>query len=405
MIPQRFRVRSLFPGDGPPISDAVVTIASGRIAEVDNEGSSRDVIDLGDVALIPGLVNAHTHLEFSDLSEPIEPRREFAAWIRQVIAVRRSRSWAVDEAVEQGLRQSAEAGVAAVGEIATSNWPREAPELVDSARNAQIELVVFREILGLREDMVDAQLDVSRAFLEPAANAGWTAGLSPHAPYSLHPNLFEGLVRQAAEFQVPLAMHLAESAAELELLDRQTGPLVELFRTMGLWGDEVFRRKTRPLDFLRRLADLPRVLIVHGNLLDDEEIAFVAEHPRMSVVYCPRTHAAMGHPPHPWLKMKNAGINVALGTDSRASNPDLSIWHELRFLHLRHPELPASELLRLATVNGAAALGLSRDGTIAPGQAAQLVLVELDALSAETPERTLFTGKPRKFSAPATGQP
>lgn len=401
----RFRGRWLYPGDGPPISEASVTVESGRIVAIDDDAAS-DVIDLGQVAIIPGLLNAHTHLEFSDLETPLEPRHNFADWIAQVITSRRTRPGGSLDVIRQGLRESLQAGTNALGEIATSNWLLDSPDLRQWAEEAGLEIVLFREILGLREDAVEAQLEVSQRFLEQVRTIDrCQGGISPHAPYSLHPRLFEGLLRQAREFQVPVAMHLAESAAELELLDRQSGPLVELLRHLGLWRAGLFSRGMRPIDFLRSLAELPRVLVVHGNFLDDEEIGFLANQSQMSVVYCPRTHAAMGHPPHPWQKLREAGIPVALGTDSRASNPDLSIWQELRFLHHRHSDLPASALLQMATANAARALGLNHRGRISPDSTADLLLVRLPVQFAEFPEQFLFEGIPERLPTGGTISP
>jgi cytosine/adenosine deaminase-related metal-dependent hydrolase len=113
-------------------------------------------------------------------------------------------------------------------------------------------------------------------------------------------------------------MHIAESAAEVELLQRGTGPLAEMLREFGVWREGLFPSRWTFLDLLRELSRAPRGLVVHGNYLGSPEIDFIARHPNLNVVYCPRTHEAMGHPPHPWRQMLAAGIPVALGTDSKA---------------------------------------------------------------------------------------
>ena len=136
-------------------------------------------------------------------------------------------------------------------------------------------------------------------------------------------------------------MHLAESPEELELLRHGGGPLRAFLEELGAWDATAIPPGTRPLDYLRLLASAHRALVVHGNYLDDEEIAFLgANAGRMSVVYCPRTHDWFAHRDYPLEKMLAAGATVALGTDGRGSSPDLSLLGEMRFAARRHPGVP-----------------------------------------------------------------
>lgn len=386
----RLRARWLFPGDSPPLPHVVVEVEQGRIVFISADQSSTcqnaDEIDLGQAALIPGLINAHTHLEFSDLAAPVEPRDRFADWIQAIIQSRREGHRDTLAAIQQGLAESRECGVAGLAEIATSDWILRTP-----VEDRSLRVFTFREILGLHPGRVDSQLDVAKTFLAQAAACGQTdVGLSPHAPYSLHPRLFRGLIELAITHDVPVAMHLAESPAEMELLHRGTGPLVDLFTRMGIWPPEGHSGNLRPLDFLKELARAPRGLVVHGNFLNEEEMRFVASSPQLSVVYCPRTHQAMQSTPHPWQRLLELGVNVTLGTDSRASNPDLNLWDELRWLQTQAPEPAASSLLKLATANAAQALGWDDLGRLAPGFSAQFGVVPLTEISVQTPEKLLF---------------
>ena len=380
----RLRPRWLFPGDSPPVPHAVISLDGDRIDSITTDPSI-PAIDLGNVALVPGLLNAHTHLEFSNLPLPLEPRRHFADWIQTVIEHRRSRPPEVVPAITQGLQESQSCSVVALAETATSNWIMEA-QPAESPR-----ILAFREILGLRPEGVAQQLEIAQSFLDQTEQLRpHKPGISPHAPYSLHPELFHGLCDLAQARQVPLSMHLAESPAELELLQQGTGPLVDLFTRMGIWQPGMIPTGTRPLSYLKSLARAPRVLVVHGNLLDDEEIRFIASQPHFYVVYCPRTHQGMQSFRHPWQEMLRRGINVVLGTDSRASNPDLSIWNELRFLQKQAPDLPASRLLKLATSRAAQALGWNDLGRLAAGCHARMGLVPLSAQGLKDPEKFLF---------------
>ena len=153
-----------------------------------------------------------------------------------------------------------------------------------------------------------------------------------------------------------------------------------MLRQFGAWSDGVFPRGSRPIDYLRVLEPLDRALIVHGNYLDREEIDFIAARPQLAVVYCPRTHAYFGHEAHCWLELMERGGSVAIGTDGRGSNPDLSLLRELCFLRDRFPEAAPQTLLRLGTACGARALGFDpADWSLAPGKAANLAVVNLDA--------------------------
>lgn len=374
------RARWVFPVDRPPIAGGVVSIREGRIESVGENTSGRPPRDLGDVALLPGLINAHTHLEFSLLRQPLgRPGVPFADWIRHVIEfLRQSQPTDNDSAICAGLAESQAAGVAGVGEIALRQWPRELPPSL-----AELPVVVFRELLGLTEERVPGLEQMATEHL--AANVKGQApgrsnlGLSPHAPYTVHPRLLQRACELSVQHKIPLAMHLAESREELELLSTHSGPLVSLLESFGAWHPAALARGLRPLEYLRTLATAHRSLVIHGNYLATDEIAFAAAHrDRMSIVYCPRTHAFFGHERYPLAGMLAAGVRVAVGTDSRASNPDLNLWSELRHIAEHHPGISPDAILRMGTLAGAEALGLVGElGSITPGKRAQLVIAPL----------------------------
>ncbi|MFV0445432.1 MAG: amidohydrolase family protein [Planctomycetaceae bacterium] len=361
------------------LSPGCLHVRNGIIQQV-WEGSDSSAINLGQVLIVPGLINAHTHLEFSDLAQPLAAGSPFPEWIRTVIQSRRQRSTNVEVAIQRGWEESQRAGVTAVGEIATED------ATADILARAGAAGIVFREILGLQNEAVPRGLNTARQWLqsdgnESAANAHCRhsilqRGISPHAPYSLHPALFQGLIELSVETRAPVAMHLAETPEELELLASHSGGLVDLLRSLDLWRASCFDEFRRPLDYLRELARSPRALVIHGNYLTTEELDFVASQPQMSVVYCPRTHAAFGHTPHPWQAMQARGIRVILGTDSRASNPDLSLIRELQFLQQTFPQTPTATLLKMVTSDAAEALGQSQLlGTLSPGKRARLTVI------------------------------
>ncbi|HVW01460.1 MAG TPA: amidohydrolase family protein [Planctomycetaceae bacterium] len=388
---QRLSARWIFPVDGPSIERGTIEIEDGRVTDV-SPSRAPDAVDLGNVALIPGLVNAHTHLEFSDLATPVLPAHPFTAWIRALVSVRRGRPAPAAESIAAGLRECHTAGTAVVGEILTATADELSSACSSVGKERPARVVAFREILGLPASRTAEQLALGRAYLASALPERVTAGLSPHAPYSVHPDLVRGCVDLCREAGAPLALHLAETRAELELLDRGTGEFVEMLTAFGAWEPTAIPRGSRPLDSLQMLAPLPRALVVHGNYLADDEQQFLADHPHLTVVYCPRTHAFFGHAAHPWRELLARGVSVAIGTDSRGSNPDLSLWRELQFLHERFPEIDPSEILELGTLAGARALGCEADfGTLTPGKQAAICAIRLPEREGDA-HQLLFEG-------------
>ena len=197
-------------------------------------------------------------------------------------------------------------------------------------------------------------------------------------------------------------MHLAESREEIELLDARTGPLVDRLSHLDAWYPDVIPRGTRPADYLRLLAQSHRALIVHGNYLKQEDFQVLSENrARLTVVYCPRTHRYFAHRPYPLAQLLAHGIPVALGTDSRATNPDLHIMEEIRAASQLHASVAPAAVLEMGTINAARALGLDRRlGTLEAGKRAALTIVPLPDHDAPDPaELLLASAQPaRRFT-------
>ncbi|MBC7853803.1 MAG: amidohydrolase family protein [Pirellulaceae bacterium] len=392
---EAFRARWVFPGDQSPVKNGVVRVANGRIATVGVYTSGEAVIDLGNVALLPGFVNAHTHLEFSLLQQPLgRAGMPFAEWIGEVVAFRRrlaaegtDLAGYARQTTAAGLRESEDAGVAAIGEIAATQWPADCFSSGD-----KIGGTVFLELLGLAPERIDPLLAAARDHVNAGSQAHFRRGLSPHAPYTVHPDLLRRVCQLSAEKQIPLAMHLAESTDELELLRSHSGLLVERLKELGAWYPGSLPRGLRPLNYLERLAAAHQVLVIHGNFLVREEMEFVAaRRDKMSVVYCPRTQAYFPQGAYPLAEMLACGVRVAVGTDSRASNPDLSILSELRHIARHHPSVPPEEVLKMGTLHGAETLGIADElGSLAPGKRAAFVVVPLPN-AGDDPYEILFT--------------
>ena len=382
--------RWVFPVDGPPLERGVVAVADDKIVAVEPHGRLTPDLDLGDAAVLPGLVNAHTHLDLSGMRGLAPPTPHFTDWLRQVIAHRRQRSpEQVQSDVRAGLAESLRFGVTLLGDISGDggSW--------DVLADAPIRAVVFREFLGLTKDRASGAYErLDRWLASRTATPTCRAGVSPHAPYSVRSPLF--LAASVSSF--PVAVHLAETAAEQELLVLRRGPFVPFLQDLGVWDPEGLADDTDHV--LRLLNGRSPTLIVHGNYLSPA----AAVPANASLVYCPRTHAAFGHPPHPFREFLARGVRVAVGTDGLASNPDLDVLAEIRFLHRLYPDMPGAALLRMATLSGAEALGRADEtGSLAPGKSADLVVVPLQGddgdphrlvIGGDAPVgRTLFRGR------------
>jgi cytosine/adenosine deaminase-related metal-dependent hydrolase len=368
-----YRADWLFPACAEPIRDAVLEVdAAGQILSI-RSGRDRDAIDLGRVAIVPSLVNPHVHLEFSDLATPIGPPQQFTNWIRNILAHRRARVELVEDIIRRGTREAHRTGTVAAGEIATVP--------TECYRFDGLELTLFREFIGPLRQNWPALIEQAEAHLHPQSREGaanFRGGISPHAPHTVPRALFEQLIGVAVKHEAPVAVHLAETAEEMEMLRSGAGDLVEMMRSLGFWEADSHPRGQRPLDWLRELARVPCGLVIHGNYLDDEELDFIAAHPSLTLVYCPRTHAYFGHPPHPFLKLLERGGRVALGTDGRSSNPDLDLWREAQFLSQQHPDLGSVTIMDLITKAGAEALGVAeRHGVLTAGRQANFLAVPL----------------------------
>lgn len=381
-MPFSLQARVVFPVDQPPIEFGVVTIDDGRIVEVGTETYGKNVTDLGSVALLPGFVNAHTHLEFSYFDRPLgQPGMSLVDWIRLVIAERARNKQSPSASLARGVDESHRAGVTTIADISTC------PETVSG------DITHFHEVIGFSRARAESacQALAQRMLLNPATNQVARHGVSPHAPYTVSPNLLRALIEIARKYNFPMAMHLAESREELELLRDGTGPFKVLLEERSMWDAGAIPQASRPIDYLRMLSESPRTLVIHGNYLDEEELQFLgALRDRMSLVYCPRTHAYFFHAPYPLGLALAAGVRVALGTDSRASNPDLNLLAEMRHVTKVHPQVPLQQVLRMGTQNGAEALGRNRFvGSITVHKRANLVAIPINSKLFATPDEIL----------------
>lgn len=374
----------ILPVDGPPLPNGHLTIQSGRIVALEPDHRRPATFDFGQAAILPGLVNAHTHLDLSGLGGQVPPGPDFTGWLSRVIQHRREQTPAqMESSIARGLAEAIRFGTTLIGDIAGlgQSWA--------TLSSAPIRAVVFHELLGLsRPRAAQAWAQACAWIGSHRATATCRPGLSPHAPYSVRASLFHAAARLATAQQVPLAIHLAESRAELELLEHHSGPFRPFLERLGVWDPTGLVRDPKEMVTLPEAG--ARVIFAHGNYLD-----VPAPRSGATLVYCPRTHAAFDHEPYPLERLQARGWQIALGTDSLASNPDLDVLAEAR--HVRHafPHLQGAAILQMATLAGAQALGWATEtGSLTPGKSADLVVVPLPSGEGDPYERLLRTTLP-----------
>ena len=407
---RRIRSAWLVTGVGEPLRGGCVLVRNGHIVDVERKCQGPIDIDLEDSILMPGLINSHTHLEFSGLNEPLSAVGGFAEWVRRVIAYRQDR-WgdlASDEQavlrqadLRSGLEESWRNGVVAIADIATSPYPMGALLSVESRQPTLFW--GLGEVLGWTEERQgemrrafermqrDSVTCVSRGEMPKDGGSDgnecrggsdrvdYRWGISPHAPYSTSPRLIQWCIERSRTERRLLAMHLGETQEEMEWLHERQGVFAELLERMGIGRVPLLPQWKSARDYLWHLSRAWRVLIVHANYLEAEEWEVLMKNRgHMSVVYCPRTHRHFGHSSYPLKRMLAAGVRVTVGTDSRASNPDLSIWGELQEIAGGGWGLNPADLLKLGTLEAAEGLGIERSfGSIEVGKTTRFSVAKI----------------------------
>jgi cytosine/adenosine deaminase-related metal-dependent hydrolase len=370
----------VLPITGRPLRDALIAVDDDRIVGLglaDRQAPPAwrtravDIIDLGHCAVLPGVVNAHTHLELSWMRDLVPPGPSMPAWASRLIELRGTVKGDAPAPIVDAIRAARAAGTALVGDV--TNTLAACGPLAESALGG----AVFREVLGFRAADPERLVADAWAGLEATAiRADFRRSVVPHAPYSVSPALFGAIA--AASGDAPLSVHVGESAEELRFLRDGTGPWRDLLARLGAWTDAWQPPACGPVEYLDRLGLVSgRLIAVHGTQLTRAELLRL-EAAGSTVVACPRSNRWTGAGVPPIEAFYESGVRVAVGTDSLASVEDLDIFHELTELRRLAPAVPAARLLDSATLHGARALGLEGEyGSIEPGKRAALIAVDV----------------------------
>jgi cytosine/adenosine deaminase-related metal-dependent hydrolase len=383
------RARVVLPVGQPPIEDGAVVIRGNRIVAIGPASElpkSAERIDLGDALLLPGLVNAHCHLDYTDMAGHIPPQKSFIDWIMLMLATKAE--WSYSEFAEswvRGARMLLRTGTTTVGDIEA------VPELLPDVWQATpLRVISFVEMTGVRSQREPRTIlrDALQTIQSLPAGRS-SAGLSPHAPYSTFPELLRLAARAARDQELPLTTHVAESDQEFEMFMRGTGKMFEGLRKNG--RNMADCGNTSPVQHLARQDALGNnLLAVHMNYLAPKD-ASLLHRKKVSVVHCPRSHAYFRHRKFPFRELTRAKVNICLGTDSLATvykrrndSIELSMFDEMRTFARAHSRVAKKSIVQMATVNGARALGRAGEiGELRPGALADLIAIPFDGKPSE----------------------
>jgi aminodeoxyfutalosine deaminase len=395
-----YRCRILVTMDGTPIDNGVFVVDGPSLLQI---GEAREilrrhagpVVDLGEVAVMPGLINAHCHLDYSLMRGAILSVRSFAQWVSRINSLKRSLT---DDdylhATQLGFEELRRNGVTTVFDIVAT------PQTLPLLPPPPIRTWSFLELIDVRP----------RPWIEEVAFGSWLFfsenrdrlggfGLSPHAPYTASAKMYEIALECSRVLNLPITTHVAESHEEYEMFAESRGQLYDLLKKLGRPMTDC--GSTSPLRYLIENGLISHDCIVaHLNELDDRDLALLegTKWRNLQIVHCPKSHRFLHHNRFPLEELMQRGLNICLGTDSLASNDSLDLFSEMRIAKKIYPTLSARDLLEMVTIRPARALKLERRlGRIAPGYLADAIAIPFKGRTDDVCEAILQTRGPIKW--------
>jgi cytosine/adenosine deaminase-related metal-dependent hydrolase len=365
--------------DGPSIENGAVAISGERIAAVGTLDEVRkrfsgDIVDLGERVLLPGLINAHCHLDYTAFRGRIASQLSFTDWIRCINA-EKGRLQPLDYAVSinAGIAEAIKFGTTSIANLEAF------PELVSQISNP-IRIWWLAELIDVRSNEPETIIERAMKSLGPKNN--W--GLAPHAPFTASASLYRGCSLMAESEKRPLTTHVAESREEMQMFRDGRGALYDFLRSIGRDMSDCGKGETPLERFLavtagRAPAELSPWLIAHLNELTDSDFELLARlTPKFHIVHCPRSHRYFGHRAFQFERLRRLGFEISLGTDSLASNDDLNLFAEMRAFRDCYPGIEPREIIEMITIGPAQALrSQNLIGKIATGAFADLIAIDI----------------------------
>ncbi|MDR4503243.1 MAG: amidohydrolase family protein [Candidatus Scalindua sp.] len=377
-IPFGLRAKYLLTNPNTVIENGAVIIRNSRIAFA---GSFSDIpgnqphgmTDLGNSAIVPGLINAHTHLELTHLDGRIDFTGSFADWIRKIIEAKKA--WTEHDctlSVRAGIKKCIEAGTTTIADVTRNGFS------LKELQKSKLRKVLFYEVINFDPSQAEAIMrDFKTRVTGMKEDPLLATGIFPHSPYTVSNELYTRCSNVSDELKILISTHICETDEEIEFLTKGTGNLAELLSDLNMLK-EWAAPGLRPIAYLDNLGILKRnVLLAHCNYVSQEELMMV-KRAKAQVVFCPKSHRYFQHKNHPFREFIDHNINTALGTDSLASNDSLSILDEMKHLYNQENGMEPQDIFSMGTVGGARALGLGeRTGRLEPGFDADITVIQL----------------------------
>jgi len=359
------------------IDNGAVLIDSGKIkfagcaSDISNHESCQ-IVDLGNSAIVPGLVNTHTHLELTHLHKCINYNGDFTDWIRQLLNIKKD--WTESESlssIRSGIKNSLESGTTTVADITRNGLA------LEELQKSKIRKTLFYELIDFDPDSAESTIDNFKNMIRKVKeNDLLSIGIFPHAPYTVSKELYRECKRVSIEMDICIATHISETIDEANFLTRGAGNFVSLLRDFDMLNDWN-PPGLRPVNYMNNIGFLENgCILVHCNYLTGEEVDHIEES-NSTIVFCPRSHKYFRHKDHPFYMLGNRNINIALGTDSLASNDSLSILDEMKYIYTQHKTSKPQDILYMGTIAGATALRLkNKIGKLEEGYDADIAVID-----------------------------
>lgn len=385
------RAKWVLPILSKPILNGAIEIKNKRIVNVGKfkelfkEAVFAKTVDFGETVVIPALVNAHTHLELSGLRSKISPSSgDFISWVRNVIKLKQEMSLVeIRESAKLTLYHFWKEGIGIIGDVGNTAIT------LDLLYNSPFYGYFFQEIISFKGGYNLKEIQLKAPF------SNFKITYSAHAPYSVSPLLLQAIKSYNKRRNKLFCIHCAESHEEIKFLKNGEGPLLELLKERGQWDENFVPPGVSPIKYLNHLKLLDEdTLLIHVIHIDEEDLKILKK-TRPKICVCLRSNLFIGVGIPKIRKLLLAGLDVCMGTDSFASNNNLSIWEEMKTIYT-YSNISPEEILKMATFNGAKILGFDKMGAILPGYYPNLLVIEIkDNLNEKSEEvlRSLVTAE------------
>ncbi|GJQ60033.1 MAG: metal-dependent hydrolase [Candidatus Scalindua sp.] len=345
---------------------------AGNFNEID-KSQQQSITDLGNAAIVPGLINAHTHLELTHLDGRIDFTGSFADWISKIIQAKKA--WTVQDStlsVRAGIKKCIEAGTTTIADVTRNGFS------LSELQKCTLRKFVFCEVINFDPSQAEETvIDFKSRIKGTNEDHLLEVGIFPHSPYTVSKELYTQCGKISDDLKILFSTHICETDEEIEFLMKGTGNLADLLRNLNMLKGWI-APGLKPIAYLNNLGLLKdNLLLVHCNYVSQEEFMMV-EKSKGHVVFCPKSHRYFHHKNYPFQEFVTHNINMALGTDSLASNDSLSILDEMKYLYDEENALEPEDIFSMGTVGGATALGLEeRIGKLEPGFDADITVIQL----------------------------